>query len=182
MPPPPPSTGVPPLPPGELVKATGGYTDEELRTLQTIPGWTPEKGVPSNLPDVLEQVRANVAEDMDHDNLAPPVDLDTPPLHVPKAVDISKLPPEERDRVLSSIQAAEVLTQQKREQAANNVTNLAPNARGVNEAISGKNIRNIDLADDRDEPTYAGTDIPKTAAPTPGFQRSGRLAAAQPGF
>ena len=115
----------------------------------------------------------------DPDDPGPPM-LDTPPLHVPKAVDISKLPPEERDRVLSSIQAAEVLTQQKREQAANNVTNLAPNARGVNEAISGKNIRNIDLADDRDEPTYAGTDIPKTAAPTPGERKASRTGATEP--
>lgn len=172
--------GVLPLPPGELVKATGGYTDEELRTLQTIPGWTPEKGVPSNLPDVLEQVRASVAEDMDHANLAPPVDLDTPPLHVPKAIDISKLPPEERDRVLSSIQAAEVLTKQKREQAANSVTNLAPGARGVNEAISGQNIREIDIADDREEPTYAGTDIPKAAAPTPGERKASRTGATEP--
>jgi hypothetical protein len=171
--------GVMPLPPGEIVRSVGGYTEEELRTLQTIPGWTPEKGVPSNLPDVLEQVKASVAEELDQD-IVPPVDLDTPPLHVPKAVDISKLPPEERDRVLSSIQEAEVFTQRRKEQAANSVTNLAPGARGINEAISGKNVREVDVADDRDEPTYAGTDIPKTAAPTARERQASRTGATEP--
>lgn len=171
-----------PMPPGEIVKAVGGYTDEELATLRTIPGWTPEKGVPTNLPHLLEpvrQTREEIADDMNLDHMSPPVPLDTPPLKVPKAVDISKLPPEEQERILGGMREAEVATEKRAANQANLVQNLAPGARGINEALSGQNIRDIDISDDTQSETYAGTDIPKTGTPKADDRRS-RTGATEP--
>jgi len=154
-----------PLPPGEIVKAVGGYTDEELATLRTIPDWTPEKGVPSNLPDLLEPVRQTqeeIAEDMDLNHMSPPVPMDTPPLKVPRAVDISKLPPDEQERILGGMREAEQASARRSADQASLVQNLAPGASGINEAISGRNVRDIDITDDRKDATYAGTDTTKT--------------------
>jgi len=153
-----------PMPPGEIVKASIGYTDEELSTLKTLPGWTPDKGVPSNLPEMLEQARLaqkQTTEDMDPDNLQAPVPADTPALVIPTPVDFNKLPPEEQERLRASIETAHEQSERRRQQAKSVVKNMAPGASGVNEAISGHNVRSIDLSDDTQADTYAGTDIPK---------------------
>lgn len=153
-------SGNPPLPPGRMVTSTN-YTDEELATLKTIPGWNVGDPVPDNLAVLLDQVRQEHRDEMAPDRLRPPVSPDTPPLSVPVPTDIGRLPPEEQARLLASIEESTRLIKDSEAARHSEVSNAGP---GVNDAIAGRGVREISLEDDTDAPTYAGTDIPKQPA------------------
>lgn len=150
-------TGRPPLPVGGLVrqpsgvvKPRAGYTEAELATLETIPGWSAEQGVPDNLAEVLGAIQSEVQATIDPDNLQAPVALDTPPLHVPAPLDVSKLPEADRQRVLESIAAATAAREQTKKRNEQGIQQLHPGATAINEMLAG-NVRELELDDDRVE-------------------------------
>lgn len=163
---PPPATplpgikGNPPLPVGRPV-STALYTEAELSTLQSIPGWKPGDDPPDGLADIIAEVLGDDGQNIrDYNVVGPPVDPATPPLNVPEAVDLNRLPPEKRREILARLNQLKVRRQAEMDMAEQLVPGAAP---GLNEAIQGQNVREITLADDTQSNTIAGTDIPKSA-------------------
>lgn len=159
-------TGNPPLPPGQAVTVpmpsgmtAKDYTSEELATLSSIPGWSPGDAVPENLAQVLAEISHDArGETTDPSQIPLPVAEDTPPLIIPQAIDISQLPPEKQREVAALLDHAQV----KKAEAAQRPVNLDGAGPGINEAIAGQSVREVEIEDDRGATTYAGTDIPQS--------------------
>jgi len=165
-------TGNPPLPPGKPVgvdlQSTGltadDYTEEELQTLRTIPGWEPGMPIPDNLQQILAEVAHEARGDTTDPNKIPlPVRADTPPLRVPEPVDIGQLPPDKQQEILAGLDRAQAAAQAAAEPDSM-IDSAGP---GVNEAISGQGVREVQVINDTGQDTYAGTDVPQGPPPTP---------------
>lgn len=164
--------------PGKLVKATLLESDKQFFATMGVDA---ENGLPDNMAQGLAQIRAQLAEEMNPDNIrVPGVNPDHPPLDV-KMVELSSLPPEKQVEYAKALQTF-VATARKEEadRKADNQTkaSIAP---GVADAY--KSIRNqivdkpapekqkpgtivvgqLEIEDDTQAATYAGTDVPKPA-------------------
>jgi len=91
-----PGVGQMPFPAGKVF-----LLPEEVATLSKL-GWKPGDPIPSNLAKALQAEEEAVRKEMD--NAPPPVDPDTPPVVVPRAVPIEALPPE-RQQALQNLLA-----------------------------------------------------------------------------
>ena len=170
--------GNPPLPVGEPVMSIAAtpsahrptkeadFTEEELKTLKTIPGWSPGMAIPENLADALASLsRSAKKEALDPNQLQPPVSQDTPPLKAPEPLDISQLPRAKQEELRQFMAESAARDEAAVEKAKRHISGAGS---GVNEAISGASIKTVQLEDDREEATYAGTNVPKSGfGPTP---------------
>lgn len=164
---PPGMQGTPPLPVGVPV-STKSYTASELATLKTIPGWNEGDPVPSDMAETIANLgQEAVVSATNTDRMRPPIAMDTPPLVVPKPVDISQLPPEKRAEVQAHFDRA------KEAEAERARLGALPQTQdpSVKAAILGQNVTHVPLVDDRKQATYAGTDVSKSEpAPAQGIQ------------
>lgn len=131
-----PHAGGLPLKPGKLLRIDpGNLTDAERAALQNLPDYKEGDPVPENLAEIMSQIQADI------DHPPPPVPEDTPRLKVPEAVDWSSLS-EAKQKELR-----EFLDKAKMADAEHKAT-LNVQGEGVREAISGENVRKIELDDD----------------------------------
>ncbi len=169
-------TGNPPLPPGRPVgvklPSTGmtaeDYTNEELTTLESIPGWEPGMPIPDNLQQILAEVSREARDETtDPDKIPLPVSADTPPLKVPKPVDVSQLPPDKQREIMAGLDRAQAAAQ-----AASEPDSMIDAAGpGVSEAVSGLGVREVEVVDDIGQPTYVGTDVSQEPPQSPGMDQ-----------
>lgn len=143
-----------PVQPGTVYRPTGGYTDAELAVLSGIPGWSPEQGVPAELPEILQKTlraeAAAAAKGAQPDNLQPPVPLDTPPLKVPEPIRFSDLSEAQQATLAAEFAEAQerAATLHQRRMEAMSASTPA----SVADAAAGRNIRSIDIDITTDEP------------------------------
>jgi hypothetical protein len=120
---PPGVTGDLPLPSGKVVYGVSpaSLTPAEREALTGM-GWTEESGVPipHGMADVLEKERA--ARAAQAEEVVLPVDPRSKPVEVQDPVDISKVSPEDRERLLSAMKVAFDREQQLTRQTADQQT------------------------------------------------------------
>lgn len=87
----PPALAGKPLPIGQVKKVS----PSEAAVLADA-GWDGQSAIPPGFAE-LQQIAREQAQSIETDNLPPPVDPSTPPLKLPKEVDISDLSPEQRE-------------------------------------------------------------------------------------
>lgn len=127
----------------------GKMLPEERAGLEAL-GWKEGDAIPSNLPDILDQIRREAVSDP----LAPPVPLDTPPVALPKSLPISDLPPAKLEEVKAVLRQTAEYARDLAAQQRMMVENAPP---GVNEAISAS-LRDpappqmVGIIDDRPAP------------------------------
>jgi hypothetical protein len=134
-------------------------TAAEAAVLKQV-GWRPGQAVPSNMASLLQKTSADAQHeisDLDHTPL--PVPPDTPPVTIPPETSIDALPPDKQAEIRAYLAEAESQMQQMRG------PKMKPSAPGIEEAIRVANqqmpvMRHV--VDDRQDPTYADTNVPKS--------------------
>lgn len=152
--------GTPPLPAGTpmILKSP---SPAERAVLQEY-GWKDGDPVPSNLSDVIEAAHLDAT---DLDNMPLPMDIRTPPLKMPKEVDISALPPEDQAKYQAVLAALTAAKTEVDDRAAQDAAMIPGASSSVNDAIrAAMRPSEIQLEDDTASDTYA-TGTPKTAPP-----------------
>lgn len=140
-----------PFPPGAILREFKP-TPAEQAVLEQYE-WKPGDPVPDNLADL----RAAAIKEAQR-NLPLPVPVDTPPLTLPAERSIDSLTPDAQAEIIAAIKAAKQADVDAQRIRRMQIEDAPP---GVNEAIEAAAV-----VDDREETTYAGTNVAKRTSLT----------------
>lgn len=158
---PPANTGGMPLAPGSVYK----LSDTEKSVLEPL-GWKEGDPIPDNFAELFDSIQEEVKSSQQSllaEQLPEGVTATTR-LKMPRTIPIEDLPPEKQRELREALQTAKEIATQE---AEINKT-LVPGAhQSINEAIRMANAPQLPIIDDRQQTTYAGTDVPKEPAATP---------------
>lgn len=154
-------TGNPPLPGGVPVVVTNP-APHERKVLEAL-GWKPGMAVPSDLAQQLAAARKAARESLGEMPL--PVPADTPPVRIPPETSIDSLPPAKQAELRAALQDAQMQMVAQRQPQPKFASGSVADAVAQAERAVQHDTQSQLIDDDRQQPTYADTNIPKQAPP-----------------
>lgn len=131
-----------PLPIGKPVMLkSGSLTKKERDDLAAI-GWREGMPIPDNLAEWIERAKQ---ESMNPDHMPPPGDPRTPPVKVPKEVDIKDLPEERRRELQELLKQTAEMQQRQQQEVYQMPTQADPSVAEAIRVASGDSGVEIDL-------------------------------------